>query len=424
MPFPTATITLTTSDGAGDFAGPFQVAGGALYVALIEAGGTSSVYKSTDNGVTWARKNQAGEFPGGVSQASVLVGTKIHVATMVAGPFVQVNTFDTASDTWITGTQTPRIDAVVGAGPTLTMIFRVSDSKLIIGGGGPQIRGSGALNASFFLFDPVARTSGAWVACGDLNNGTNDDCFLWNILLGSGNRIHFVFVTPNQTPRTLLHQPLNAAVLGALQTIDTSPNDAGFTNVACVSSTSDGITIAVAWSPTSLTQDIDYFSAPSADVPIWTPQILTSPTLIANNPALNIVKSGTKTYMIFVSGLNAKFALATDSGLGFGVFVSQGSLVISLISMSMAALTTFAWGLVIFGSAFFLVPLAPPPIVPDPPVILVGAQPVSLPDPGTHCQFGKPQRCKVLGLGRHYVMDQNSKMNIISRQTIRPIRGS
>ena len=379
MPFPN-TVTNVDIVNHG-LPGPWLAPNGARYLVLDAGGGDIDIWKSTDLGVTWAVVDVANS-PLQTITASVLNGSRIYAIgndTFTAVDNLRVSVFNTATDLWESSTLNPNANSG-DTGRFLSVVFRSSDSQLVIAGTPLSLKVGGLLRTGYLLFDTGALTFSAWVRTGETGAST----LTWEcdaILQGVGevDFLFFSYVAPSNTGiRAIWRQPLSdAGALGAKVQIGTI-TDGGASNVTPYGF-SDGVNAVVVWVPTNL--------APLA-MAVWSGPVstwaLVSQSLNAPNTETEIddvaaIQSPTAGLVVFFAttapGFAGNFWISTDVGGGLSVPSLLGTIPFwnsgtdSLWANALGGVAP-PWGIVIWNvsdATYYWETSATPP--PPPPVL-------------------------------------------------------
>lgn len=278
MPFPVQ----VDANGLGNVNLPIVDIGSATIRYAFLIGSLDSklhAWKSTDTGVTWVEMDAAGApFWANFNPVSPIYkasASKVFVvATETTGQFLTVFPFSTATDTWsaavVTGNELVAANSMVA-------LLRSFDSNIVIIGSVPSFQpGVNLARLGYCIFDTVALTVSAWVACGvtnplDLNAYTTTAIFQ-----GSG-RVHFnVLKTAYDGSNSEMSQQAltDGGALGVVQLIGSAAANDIIGGANAGANTTD---VMLSFFMTSAVDSIKCYSAPiiANDSLVWS--LVTTP---------------------------------------------------------------------------------------------------------------------------------------------------
>jgi len=367
---------------------PITVAGN-LYLIGADSGSVFHIFVSSDGGGTWAELDSAhAPTPGGLG-GWCYDSTNNRFAVLVSNFTAQLQFFNLGTETWGTIADTG-INVVNPTG----IAYLPSIPQLVItaifsaGHGSPD-------QAQYMTCNPDASGATAFANIG--NNVLID--WICNSILVCTNWVHFVVVAGiafGGGTRTLYQVPLAiGGALGSPEMIDTI-TDGGNTVQTGFYGSTDGTNVAITWVPTNAASNVSVFEGTSASSITFSSQVLA----FLDSFDCSAIVQGTMVSLLVASddGTTCTLYLATDSGAGFGSFVSVGSTAVGVLlpSFLSASGAGTAWDLMIDGSLYFFASaIMPPPFVPPPPASIInlggasggggGAYTLSLPEPSIRC---------------------------------------
>lgn len=402
MAFP-STIVSTAGVGpsSNNTLGPFAISA-ALYVVIYDSNTPAiAMYKSTDQGITWARVDSAGEVTDIVNANNLMTCCTDGSSIFVVYPNgstdnVSVVEFDTVTQKWGAeiATDNPWSNSSELQEQPMACFYRVADDSIIILSAPffTVVGFDSYARCGYFLFDVAAATWGSYIACG--LDSPSDPSF-WDadcIVAGSAGSVHFIFSVASGIvgKNTYYQQQLSGLnALGVVAEIDSStwyfgPNTGG---PAC----SDGSEVVVAVLEVFGTPTITVWSGLSSNPISFTSKTRTFS--VTNVDSYKVLRVGGITYLFVLAddgAGNFSVYLSTDSGAGFGVPSIIGTSIINFLDIWIAAVTKTVWGLVLSASGYYY---APSPVV-LPKAIQGGVGTVVLPSSvGSLCKFGRVKRC-------------------------------
>lgn len=400
---------------SGGQPGPIQV-GTSLYIIVQKNGALNpmnfNVYKSVDNGVTWAQAGGDSANSNNANYSVCAVGSIIYVicetGTTGGNHFVQFIPFDTATDSFGAAIVTTALYA--GSGTALANSFfpsayRASDNSIIF----CNVVNTGGLSIPFYcVFNVGTLTAGTQVQCGDLVTTID-----WTpvAVLQAGAFTHFMFQSSDSvTGETKIYaQTLSATnVLGIVQTLDTAPN-----NVGMLGGTTDGTTVVMGWIP-AFPYVLTVYSGASAEPVVFTQQTV---AYTEGNHDLNDIAFARNNGITFAIAFgnpgghpNNPDGYYQDSGTGYGAFTVLNAAGLYRHPRALNLGGPLLWGIVAAGSIVFFGfgSGPPPPPLPGPATIKKNVpEPALLPDPRVLCCKG--QQIQKVQLDGRFMTFQSDK---------------
>lgn len=369
--------------------GPMQL-GGNLY-ALLNGGASSGfiVYESTDAGLTWARKDEAGEPTGtdltgwaGCDDGSGV----IYVAYPNASFELVYAAFNTSTGTW---------GSVVSTGNTSIAVYvcayRSSDTALIV-----CLKESDSFPQLQYCIATIGGSASGLADCSNNAVGSYTTC--WAILQGIGPEVFFVF---NQTPVTagtqfLQVQELAGTSLGSVVDIASGAAAGSVDIYGFASGFSDGSNVAIAWIPNDTFPVIQVMEAPTSTM-VFVSKLATAPDSATPKQIGVLVSPGLGTLLFVSEESSDALVFVTDTGSGFGAFTTlvpgpfAGTDVVANVLVSGSA---SGWAIVfdMGGSVYYLAGIAA--AVVSSVAYYGGVGTVVLPSSGSLCRYAQPIACR------------------------------
>lgn len=365
MAFPNTITTDNSIPNGNGQTGPFLI-GGALYVLSddfdVNPGLLSAtMYKSTDNGLTWTILDGAnGPSTGGASGEFGVCsdGTKIflsHGGPTDATLFVAI--FDTGSETWTSNTDSGiALSFSVTGNPTTGISFRAFDSKCVVGFSPASlivttITPTFVDRVGYVIFDPVGLTFSSVTAIGQIGDPTVLASWIIATVQPGNGFTHFFMVaksTSNQYQQQALSDGGSNGTLASIASADST-----LTGKENYPAYSDGTTIILAGVAVFGTNQIDVYVGTSAD-PISFSTVSIIVTGATEIDSLSPVLSFGNSYVMVNSfdGTSQTVKVYTDTGGGFGLPDTLGLIGSPFLwADPLAISTTVPWGIVLRGAA-------------------------------------------------------------------------
>jgi len=368
-------VTITASSDIGQISNqPFQV-GGALYVLTWEFHASLHIFRSLDDGNTWAELDAAHAPTTSSLQPSWVWdgATTFWICSASGGSAkMQFTSFSTLTGLWgVTTVTTNAADDTQQTG----LIYRADTT--IVAVGGIQLTVPARGGTQFFVFNTTTLGSTSWALC--CANATQT-VIHYGLFQGDSTTIWMVFLV-DDTDLTI-QSLIGNSTLGSIVTVDT-----GVTATTNIASFSDGTTVVIAWQPTSGASTITVWTGPVSTM-LLVSQV--TPVLADGVSQWTIIRQAGSS-ILFVSGFTTTVQLS-DSGGGFSAPVL---LVNAAYTFMAAGPVSGSLGLTVDAQppVIYLAPVAPP-VGPTKRVLALGAYGQNLPSGiGSLCKFARRVKC-------------------------------